>query len=265
LASLECNELPVLLSIQNSVAWVTLNRAEQGNRLDAELTIALTDIIEELNENESIRLIVLQAQGKHFCLGADMSHMLKQKNASLEDNIEDAMILVRLFETLADSVVPVLAVVQGKVYGGGVGLVACADIVLCEDAAEFCLSELKLGLIPAVISPYVVNAMGARLAKRWMMTALPFSAEVALEAGLVHTLFNVKTHQALLSDTIHAMLQCAPMAMRRLKSLLSHFEFTLPPEDRAELLASLRIQPEAQEGLSAFLEKRKPYWCEEKS
>ncbi|MFI4957305.1 MAG: enoyl-CoA hydratase-related protein [Gammaproteobacteria bacterium] len=265
MASLECNELPVLLSIQNSVAWVTFNRAEQGNRLDVALVRSLTEMIEALNENECIRLIVLQAQGKHFCLGADMSHMLAQKNASFHENVDDAMMLVRLFETLADSVVPILAVVHGKVYGGGVGLVACADMVICDDAAEFCLSELKLGLMPAVISPYVVNAMGVRQAKRWMMTALPFSAEIALQSGLVHTLFNVKTHQALLSDTIHAMLQCAPVAMRRLKSLLSHFEFTLPPEDRAQLLASMRIQPEAQEGLSAFLEKRKPSWCEEKS
>lgn len=264
MASFACEQTPVLLSIQNSIAWVTLNRADEGNRLDATLATLLTDIFKKLNEEDSVRVIVLQAQGKHFCLGADMNHMRAQKSATEKDNLDDALLLARLFETIAHVNKPVIAVVHGKAYGGGVGLVACADIVLCEDTAEFCLSELKLGLIPAVISPYVVNAVGVRQAKRWMMTALPFSAEMAEEAGLVHALFNVKTHQSLVDETIHTLLQSAPQAMSRLKTLMARFESSVPVDERARMLANLRTQPEAQEGLSAFLEKRKPYWSEDK-
>lgn len=263
MASFACEHDPVLLSIQDHVAWVTLNRPDAGNRLDVLMLKALMSIFQQLHADEHVRVIMLQAQGKDFCLGADVAHMKAKGKASEKDNYEDALLLTQCFDTVAHVNKPCVAIVHGHVYGGGVGLVACADMVLCDDAATFCLSELKLGLIPAVISPYVVNAVGMRRAKRWMMTACAVTAEAAEEAGLVDHLFNVKTHQALLEETIQTFMRLAPNAMISLKALMTRYEKNVPIEDRAYLLATLRAQPEAQEGLSAFLEKRTPAWVKE--
>lgn len=247
------------------IATLTMNRPELHNAFDDELIVALTTELQRLENNPQVRVVCLAASGKSFSAGADLNWMRKMAEFTREENLRDAMGLAGLMQTLNALSRPTIALVQGAAYGGGVGLVACCDIVLAVRQSSFCLSEVKLGLIPAIISPYVIAAIGARACRRYFQTAETFNAEQACLLGLVHEVVEdideLKQRGRTLAEQL---LKNGPEAMAEAKRLVAdvagrmHDEFLI--SDTAERIAGRRASPEGREGLSAFLEKRLPGW-----
>jgi methylglutaconyl-CoA hydratase len=248
----------------NQVLTLTLNRPDVRNAFNAELISALTEAVKDAHESETIRVVVLKGEGKHFSAGADLNWMLAMKELPMDENVQDAKNLANLMSTLNFCRKPVVAVVQGAVMGGGVGLTACADIVIADENAVFALSETRLGLTPATISPFVVNAIGRRQARRYMLTGERFDASKALEMGLVHEVVTKESGEALLDDIVQSLLQGGPLSHRKIKKLVHDVsERTLADELMENLswrIANQRISDEGQEGIRAFLEKRSANW-----
>ena len=248
----------------DGTARLTLNRPEVHNAFNDELIAGLTAALLALEADRRVRAVVLAARGKSFSAGADLNWMQRMAGYSREENLEDARTLAGLMSTLDRLAKPTLALVQGAAFGGGVGLVACCDLVVAAEDASFCLSEVKLGLIPAVIGPYVVAALGQSAARRYVLTAERFSAREALRLGLVHEVVPAER----LEETGRRLLACladgGPEAQAGAKDLV--FAVAGRPADRAMVeetarrIAGVRAGPEAREGLAAFLEKRKPRW-----
>jgi methylglutaconyl-CoA hydratase len=249
---------------EQGVARVTLTRAEVHNAFNEALIAELTAVLDGLAQDPRVRVVVLAAQGRSFSAGADLNWMKAMAGYSRAENLEDARRLARLMRTLNELPKPTVALVQGSAYGGGVGLVACCDVVIAVEEAKFCLSEVKLGLIPAVISPYVVAAIGEAAARRYFLTAEAFSAWEAQRLGLVHEVAERGGLEARGRQLIDALLQGGPEAQRAAKDLV----FAVAPsrvddrleEDTAARIATLRASEEGREGIAAFLEKRKPSW-----
>lgn len=246
------------------IATVTMNRPEVHNAFDDALIRALTAELRRLEADPTVRIVVLTGAGKSFSAGADLHWMRRMADYSRQENLEDASCLGELMKTLDRLVKPTVALVQGAAYGGGVGLVACCDIVLATPKASFCLSEVTLGLIPAVISPYVVAAIGARAARRYFLTAERFDAVEACRLGLVH---EVVAEEALLrrgAELTQQLLRNGPQAMSAAKALVAVVARGRIDEamiaDTAERIAMIRASAEGKEGLGAFLEKRQPTW-----
>jgi methylglutaconyl-CoA hydratase len=250
---------------QGPVGLITMNRPERHNAFDDELVRSLTDALRSMEAEEGVRLVVLSGAGKSFSAGADLNWMKRMAGYSKDENLRDAMALGALMRTLAHLRKPTIARVHGAAYGGGVGLVACCDVAVAAQEATFALSEAKLGLIPAVISPYVVAAIGERAARRYFITAERMDAAEAWRLGLVHEL---ASSPADLDEKIgyiaDAMLECGPVAQREAKDLIRavagrpvHSELI---QDTAERIARLRSSPEGREGVAAFLEKRRASW-----
>jgi methylglutaconyl-CoA hydratase len=262
-------EPAILTSIDNrGVATLTMNRPELHNAFDDLLIADLTAELKRLEANESVRVLLLAGSGKSFSAGADLSWMQRMAGYSREENLADARGLAELMKTLNFLKKPTIALVQGAAYGGGVGLVACCDIVIAARRATFCLSEVKLGIMPAVISPYVVEAIGARAARRYFQTAESFDAAEAHRLGLVHELVDDRDDLLARAERIcSALLKNGPRAMAEAKELVS-FVSRGPLDDRiivgtAERIARVRASAEGKEGVTAFLEKRKPAWVKE--
>jgi len=252
---------------EQGVARVTLTRAEVHNAFNEVLIAELTAALDGLAQDERVRAVVLAAQGPSFSAGADLNWMKAMAGYSHAENLDDARRLARLMRTLNGLSKPTLALVQGPAYGGGVGLVACCDIVLAVEEARFCLSEVKLGLIPAVISPYVVATIGESAARRYFLTAEAFSAWEAHRLGLVHEVVERSALEVRGRQVIDALLQGGPAAQRAAKDLVfavagRRVDESLV-EDTAGRIASLRSSEEGREGIAAFLEKRKPDWRSE--
>jgi methylglutaconyl-CoA hydratase len=248
---------------KRGVATLTLNRPEVHNAFDDVLIADLNRVIEEFSLHPDVRLLVLRAEGKSFSAGADLGWMKRMAHYSREDNETDARELEKLMRSLYEFPKPTLALVQGAAYGGAVGLVSCCDIAIASDAASFSLSEAKLGLAPAVISPYVIAAMGSRQASRYFLSAERFSAQRAHEIGLVHEVVEADALSEASEKMIGTLLDSGPVALIACKALLRK----ISPVTSAEisdytttLIASLRTSQEGQEGLSAFFEKRTPAW-----
>jgi methylglutaconyl-CoA hydratase len=246
------------------VATVTLNRPGVHNAFDDALIDALTQCLQRLNSDDAVRVVVLAAEGKSFSAGADLRWMRRVADYSQEQNLEDARRLAELMKTLSRLERPTIARVQGAAFGGGVGLIACCDIAVAADSAAFSLSEVKLGLIPAVVSPYVVRAMGERHARRHMITGERFDADEARRVGLVHEVVSAEALDARVESFIEQLLLNGPAAMAAAKSLLARVasgpvDETLI-EDTARRIAECRAADEAREGIAAFLEKRRPRW-----
>ena len=250
---------------QGPLGLVTLNRAERHNAFDDALIAELTEVLRSMEAEDGIRVVILAAAGRSFSAGADLHWMKRMAGYSTEDNRRDAMGLGALMRTLAHLRKPTVARVQGAAYGGGVGLVACCDIAVATQDATFSLSEARLGLIPAVISPYVVAAIGERAARRYFLTAERFEAAEAWRLGLVHELCrDADEMDEKIGVIVDALLACGPVAQVEAKDLLravANRPVTSELiQDTAERIAKIRSSPEGREGISAFLEKRRAAW-----
>lgn len=255
----------LLLDInERGIATLTLNRPETHNAFDATLIKDLTEHLQQLDINPAVRVVILAANGKSFCAGADVNWMRSTINYSRDENFHDAMKLAQLLNTLYQLSKPTIALVQGAAYGGGVGLVACCDIAIATAQASFCLSEVKLGLIGATIGPYVLAAMGERATRRYFLTAERFDAANAQRLGLIHEIVAENNLTAIGLDFTEKLLQNSPHALATAKNFISTIVHqpidTVLMQASAEALAAIRVSTEGQEGLNAFLEKRKPAW-----
>jgi len=249
---------------EEGVATVTMNRPEVHNAFDDALIAELTAEFRRLDQAPEVRVVVLAASGKSFSAGADLNWMKRMAQYSEADNLRDAVALAGLMRTLHGMRKPTVARVQGAAFGGGVGLVACCDIAVAAVEAQFSLSEVRLGMIPSVISPYVVAAIGERAAHRYFLTAERFGAEEAHRIGLVHEVVAAdKLDEAIAGLTRH-LLGGGPHAHAAAKKLIA--DVSRHPlddaliEDTARRIATIRVSAEGREGIAAFLEKRKPDW-----
>lgn len=251
----------------DGVAWIVLTRPEVHNAFNDTLIGELATVLSGLGTDDRVRVVVLSAQGRSFSAGADLNWMQRMADYSEEDNLKDARALAELMRILNTLPKPTLAVVQGPAVGGGVGLVACCDIAIAAETANFCFSEVKLGLIPAVIAPYVIAAMGERAARRYFLSAETFGAREALALGLVHHVVPDEALEDAGRKMLRALLGAGPKAQEAAKDLI--FAVSGRPvdddvvEDTAARIARRRISPEAQEGIAAFLRKRKPSWAKD--
>lgn len=249
---------------ERGVATVRLNRPEVHNAFDDVLIAALTAALERLGDDPSVRAVVLCGAGRSFSAGADLDWMRRMAAQSFAANVADAAGLAKLMHTLDRLPKPTLALVQGAAYGGGVGLVACCDIAIASMRASFCLSEVKLGLTPATIAPYVVSAIGPRWARRLFQTAEAIDAERAREIGLVHEVVEELELAAAGEKVLAALLQGAPGAQADAKDLVFLCESRAVDADLSaetgRRIAVRRACDEGREGVSAFLDKRAPAW-----
>jgi methylglutaconyl-CoA hydratase len=245
------------------LARVTLDRPEKHNAFDAGTILELTHAFATLGAEPGVRAVLLAGDGPSFCAGADAGWMREQATAGEAENRSDAMRLSDMLATIDDCPKPVIAIVHGNVFGGGVGLAACADLVVAAPDARFRLSEVRLGLTPATISPFVVAKIGQSQARRWFLTAEGFGAEQALAIGLVHAIS--ETPEAVAQSWFAELLLGAPGAIADAKALVRDVagrpvSFSLRSET-ADRIAARRASAEGREGLSAFLQKRKPGWA----
>ena len=246
------------------VATLWLNRADKHNAFDARVIAELNAALAEVGDDASIRFLVLRGRGKHFSAGADLGWMRESARLDYQANLDDAHQLGELMQRLHQLPQPTLAVVQGAAFGGALGLIACCDMAIGASDALFCLSEVRIGLAPAVISPFVVKAIGERAARRYSLTAERFDGTRARELGLLAETYPADELDAALQRWVDNLLLNSPQALRACKALLlevgdGDYDAALR-QTTEQAIARLRTSPEGQEGLSAFLEKRTPAW-----
>ena len=258
----------VLVDIDTrGVARLTLNRPEVHNAFDDDLIANLIGKLKEVEASENVRVVIFAAMGKSFSAGGDLAWMRRTADYSEEANLADARELAQLMRSLNRLSKPTVALVQGAAYGGGVGLASCCDIVIASEKSKFCLSEVKLGLIASVISPYVRAAIGESQARRYTLTAELFDAHEARRIGLVHEVVEADALEDKGEHIVSLLLKNGPSAMAGVKDLL----FSLSGrglgddvvEDTAQRIAKVRTSDEGKEGVSAFLEKRTPSWVKD--
>jgi len=246
------------------VATVTLNNADKHNAFDDQLIAQISATFEALESDPAVRIVILQAAGRSFSAGADLGWMRRMADYSYEENYRDATLMAAMFRRINELSKPTIARVHGAAFGGGVGLAAVCDLVFATAAASFCLSEVKLGLIPAVISPFVCAAIGPRAARRYCMTAEGFSAATALHLGLVSELCEEAELDNRIQAVVEKLLANGPAAMTAAKQLVAHVAGA-PLNDQltaetSRRIAEIRGTQEGREGLNAFLEKRSAAW-----
>jgi len=254
----------VLLNTDHhGIATLTLNREDKHNAFDDAIIAELTAKLKKLDADPKVRVVVLAATGKTFSAGGDLNWMRSMAKFSEKENLDDALKLAELLETLDTLSKPTIARVNGPAYGGGVGLVVCCDIAIASVSAKFALTEVRLGLVPAVISPYVIAAIGAHQARRYFLTAEIIEAQQAYDMGLVHEVVTADILDETVGSAATALLKAGPKALMAAKQLIAEQSGTDRRALRkrtAELIAKLRVSPEGQEGLTAFLEKRNANW-----
>ena len=245
-------------------ATVTLNRPDIHNAFDDELIERLAADLEKLDQDSGVGAVVVAAAGNSFSAGADLNWMKQVADFSEAENLAGAEAMAQMLKTLHGLSKPTIARVHGVAFGGGVGLVACCDIAFAADAALFSLSEVKLGLVPATISPYVINAIGERQSRRYMLSAERFDAVEALRIGLVHGVVQAADLDQAIDDMAETLLANGPQAMAEVKAMLASVSGRRIDDDLAHetaaLIARIRVSDEGREGLASFLEKRKPDW-----
>ena len=254
----------LLLEVSAGVARVELNRPEVRNAFNEKLIGEITQMFFELGQRDDVRCIILAANGPAFCAGADLNWMRSMADYTREQNLADAGRLAAMMQTIYECPKPTIARIQGDVYAGGTGLVAACDIAVAVDTANFCLSEVKLGLVPSTISPYVIRAMGARAAHRYFLTAERFSAAEALRIGFVHEVVATDALDAKVAELSTALVNAGPEAVKLCKKLVQDVAGKdINPELVQMTVASIadvRVSAEGREGLQSFLQKRKPNW-----
>jgi methylglutaconyl-CoA hydratase len=258
----------IATEIDSGVGIITLNRPERHNAFDNVLLQELVRALGSMSRDNSVRIVVLSSTGKSFCAGADLEWMQESARLSAEENQRDARVMAEMLKRLATMPKPTIARVQGAAYGGGVGLVAACDIAIATFDVQFSFSEVKLGIIPAVISPYVIAAMGMRHARRYMLTGERFSAAEAYRIGLIHEML---VDDAGLDDAVGqivtSLLQNGPRALAECKDLIRAVAYRPLDadlmDDTVRRIASVRASEEGREGVAAFLEKRRPAWLAE--
>ena len=257
-----CETLAV--DVRNNVGLVALHRPELHNAFNAALIDELTTVLQALDADAAVRAVVLTGHGKSFCAGADLNWMKEMAGFSPAENLADAQALALMLRTLNGLSKPTVACVRGAAFGGGVGLVACCDIAVAAHDAIFSLSEAKLGLIPATISPYVIEAIGARAARRYFLSAERFTAAEAFRIGLVHDIVPEPELDTRINELLGALLVAGPIAQLECKALIRGVAHRPIDADviagTAEHIAAVRASPEGKEGVAAFLAKRPPSW-----
>ena len=255
------------IELNGPVATIWMNRPDLHNAFDETLIAELTAACIALDEDKDVRVVVLAGRGKSFSAGADLNWMKRAANNGVDENLNDARALARMLRVLAEMKKPTIARVQGAALGGGTGLTAACDIAVASSKAFFATSEVKFGIIPSAISPYVVRAIGARQAYRYFQSAERIDATRARELGLVHETVDPDQLDAKVQEIVEALLQGGPLAQAAAKDLIRAVD-NQPindnlVEETAHRIAHLRATPEACEGIAAFLEKRQPNWIVE--
>jgi len=249
---------------ERGVATVTLNRPDIHNAFDDQLIAELSTIFEHVGQDDAVRVMILASKGKSFCAGADLNWMKRMANYSYEENLADANALAQMLLSLNELPKPTIARVQGAAFGGAVGLIACCDMAIGSKLSKFCLSEVKLGLMPATISPYVIDAIGARAARRYFTTAEVFSSMRARRLGLLSEAVTEEELDQTIEQLVEHLLKNAPKAVASAKQLVFDVRDTPAGKGLLDLtskrIAAARVSAEGQEGLSAFLQKRKANW-----
>ena len=249
------------------VAQVSLNNPDKHNAFDDQMIIELTHAFNALAANANVRIMLLKSEGKSFSAGADLDWMKRMASYSYQQNLNDARALAAMLKALHQMPIPTIARVQGATFGGAVGLISCCDIALASSNASFALSEVKIGLVPSTISPYVIAAIGERHAKRYFMTAERFDANTALQIDLVHEAVEKSLLDDKVEQLITAILSNGPEAVVAAKQLVFAVSGKAVDssliEHTCEVIAGIRVSAQGQEGLSAFLDKRKPNWLKD--
>lgn len=254
------NELEVVR--EGAVATVTLARPERRNALDPSLLEALAETFDGLSRDGDVRVVVLRGAGPAFCAGADLGWMAASRELSREENVADAERMAAAFEAVDACPKPVVARVHGAAFGGGAGLVACADVAIAADGATFAFSEVRLGLVPATISPYVLRAIGPGATRALFTTGRRFGAAEALRLGLVFEVVPEDALDAAVADVVGSFLAAGPEAVTACKRLVRDATTALALDDLPERIAAARVGEEGREGVTAFLEKRSPAWSD---
>ncbi|WAI88726.1 2,3-dehydroadipyl-CoA hydratase [Psychrobacter sp. SC65A.3] len=254
----------LLVSVEQHVATVTLNRPQIRNAFNDEMIAELTHAFKTLGEDEQVRVIVLAAAGKAFCAGADLNWMRAMADYSYEENLADADKLAQMLKTIYECPKPTIAAVQGDVYAGGMGLVAVCDVAIAVRIANFCLSEVRLGLAPATISPYVIRALGARASQRYFLSAEVFDSKKARQLGFIHERVSEESLDDAVAEFCAKVVKNSPEAVKTCKRLL-HEVAGAPINDEliadtVKGIADIRSSEQGKEGVQAFLQKRQPDW-----
>lgn len=254
------------ISMHERVATVTLDRPDVRNAFNEATIAELALAFDELGRDEDVRAIILGANGPAFCAGGDLNWMKAMAGYSDSENYDDALKLADMLRTIYLCPKPVVAKIQGDCYAGGMGLVAACDIAVAVDGANFCLSEVKLGLIPATISPYVIKAMGENAARRYFLTAERFTAQEAHRIGFVHELVAPGQLDARVAAIVKSLVTNSPNAVKEAKTLVREVAGKAVDQelvaDSARRIAAIRASSEGREGVASFLEKRKPQWLD---
>ncbi|VAW98393.1 Methylglutaconyl-CoA hydratase [hydrothermal vent metagenome] len=254
---------PILFQMQqNDVCEIILNRPDKINTLNKELIIRFTEHLKQLASQKDIRIVIISGAGKWFCGGADLKWMQQASQTDDQINYDEAYQLANLFQQLNSLPVITIAKVTGGALGGGIGILCCCDVVIASEESVFSFGELKLGLLPATIMPYVLSTIGERQARRYMLSGEQFSCSKAKKLNIIHDAVAIQSLEHAIDHQVQHLLSSAPNTLRECKSLIQQYSFTEKQliEDTARILARSRSSKEAQEGITAFLKKSKPWW-----
>ena len=258
----------ILYKVENQIATITMNRPEVHNAFNEDVIKELTEAFIKAGNDKDVRVVILRGEGKSFSAGGDLNWMRRVADYSYQENVTDAMLLGTLLKTINFLPKPTIALVHGNAFGGGVGLASCCDIAIAEEGTQFCLSEVRIGIIPSIILPYVMAAIGERNARRYCITAERMDAETAARIGLVHEVVPQGGLDAAADKVIAALWDGAPAAQARGKKLIQEISKKKIDDDliklTSEKIAEARASEEGKEGLSAFLNKKDPSWRQKK-
>lgn len=249
----------------NHIAYVKLHRPEIRNAFNPEMISEMTECFVKISQRQDLKAVVLQGEGKVFCAGADLSWMQDMVNFDFQRNVEDSKKLFAMFQAIFDCPIPVVGFIQGAAFGGALGLIACCDYVIAEEKTQFCFSEVKLGIAPAVISAFIFKKIPRALIAPFMISAKIFNENQAMQMGLVHEICLAGEGHHQIQHFLHQVAQCGPNAVRETKKLIENINQQTWSDQKlitTELIAKLRTSAEGQDGLKSFLNKKSPSWIE---